>query len=104
MHFLLENTAATLGDSFFFLHFYRAVVYNNHTVPTSRDDVFVVCALVYSDVDKIRRGSSGNWTFYSENLASDHFCEDFVVFELWNLSSFEFLVLGLAIFVSSVQI
>ena len=55
---LLVDTTATLGDCLGVLELERALVDDDHAVPTTRDDVLVKSSSVNGDVDKVSWGSS----------------------------------------------
>ena len=104
MHLLFEDTGASLGDGIGALDLHTALVDDDHAVPEAWDHVFIGCTTIYCDVNEVSGSSGSDGTLNAKDFACNDFCEDFVVFVFWNLCSFEFLILRLAILVSSVKV
>jgi hypothetical protein len=102
--FIFEDTGSTLCDCFLVLDFKGSLVNDDHTVPEAWNDMLVLNSFVNCNIDEIRWSTSSDGAFYSKYFSCNNFGKNLVILEFWNLSSLEFLILWLAILVSSIKV
>ena len=77
---------------------------DDHAVPSFWNCVVIYRTFIDGEINEVGWCSGSHWTLYSENLTSDNFGVDLVIFVDWELVCLEFLILWLAVFVLSIKV
>ena len=77
---------------------------DNHAVPAFGNHMFVNCAGVDGEINKVSWSPSSDWPFDAEYFSCHDFGVDLFILEHRNRISLKLLILRFAIFVLSVEI